>query len=95
MRYGATVVLFLAFAVYARAADERSQTLALRAERERDAAGQVGFPHRRRRIAHRAGDPEIPALDLGEIAREIRDDRDGYVLNSAGGGTADGWGHVR
>ena len=68
---------------------------ALGSEDEGDAAGEVGLPHRRSRLAHRACDPEIAALDLREVAGEVRHDGDREVLDGAGRGTADGGGDAR
>src|SRR5581483_4178731 len=79
----------------ARPPDERPQALSLRAEDERKPAGEVGLPHRRPRLAGGARDPQVRALDVGEVAGEIRHDCDRQVLHRAGGRAADGRGHPR
>src|SRR4051794_16722573 len=65
-------------------AHERAQTLALGSEHEGYAAAQIRLPHRLRTVADGTEDPEVPTLDLAEVAREIRDDGDGHVLDRAG-----------
>src|SRR5581483_4244295 len=72
------------------AAYEGPQAPALGAEDERDASGEVGVPHRGRRVPGRAVDPELRPLHLLEEAGEVRDDRDREVLDGARGGAGDG-----
>ncbi len=64
-------------------ANERAEPLALGAEHERDAARQVGVPHRRLGITGGAVDPERRALHLFEVAGEVRHDGDRQVLDRA------------
>ena len=76
-------------------ADERAQPLALGAEDECEPAGEVRVPHRRPRLAGGGRDPEVVALDLREVAGEVRHDRDRQVLDGSRGRAADGGGHAR
>src|SRR5689334_12597620 len=69
--------------------DERPQPLALGAEDEGEAARQVGLPHWRPVLARGARDPDVTALDLLEIPREVRHDGDRQVLDRAGRRAAD------
>ena len=62
----------------------------LGAEDERDAAREIRLPHRLRRIGGRRVRPQVVALDLREVAREIRDDGDREMLDGAGRRAADG-----
>src|SRR5215211_877609 len=67
----------------ARLADERPQPATFGTEDERRAAAEVRRPHRRLRIADRRPDPEVVALDLAEVAREVRHHGDRQVLDGA------------
>ena len=66
------------------AAHERAHALAFGAQHKGDAAREVGTPHRERAFGVRRIRPEARALDLREVAREIRHDRNGKVLDRAG-----------
>src|SRR5438132_1622836 len=70
--------------VVAVAPHERPKALPLGAEDEREAAREVGLPHRGRGAALGGEHPEVAALHLGEVAGEVRHDRDGQVLDRAG-----------
>ena len=76
----------------ARLADERAHALALGAEDERNAAGEVELPERRSAVGDRRVRPEVVTLDLGQVAGEIRHDGDREMLDRAGGRAADGGG---
>jgi diguanylate cyclase (GGDEF)-like protein len=76
--------------VVARAPHERPQALPLRAQDQGRASRQIGVPHLRRRLGRGGKDPQPRPLHLGEVAREIRDDREREVLDRARRGAADG-----
>src|SRR5205085_3484193 len=76
--------------VVARAPDERPEAASLGAEDERGASREVGLPYRARRVGRRGEDPERRPLRLRQVAREVRHDGDGKVLDGARRRAADG-----
>ena len=70
-------------------ANQGPHPLAFCAQHQRDTTCEIGTPHRERALGIGRVRPEVGALDLREVAREIRHDRNRKVLDGAGGGSAD------
>ena len=81
--------------VVAGLAHARPDPLPLRAEDEERAGGEVGRPDGVVASRGRGPRPEVAALRLVQVAREVDDDGDRDVLDRAGGGMADGGGDAR
>src|SRR3954451_17436067 len=63
---------------------EWAQPSPLGAEHDNRPAGEVRLPQVLRGVARGGVDPEVGTLDLGEVAREVRNDRYRQMLHRAG-----------